>query len=95
LYLDDLPSATKYAGRDHYDESIPLGYVPLDEEADVNESISEEGDEEFKPVHIFNHLDIVVTVHETAHSKKLGTYQDGGRSTTVNFFDHSFDVYVP
>ena len=28
MYLDDLPSATKYAGRDHYDESIPLGYVP-------------------------------------------------------------------
>ena len=28
MYLDDLPSATKYKGEDHYDENIPLGYIP-------------------------------------------------------------------
>ena len=93
MYLDDLPSATKYAGQDHYDESIPLGYVP-----DPHHSIapiSQSGDEELQSVHIFNHLDIVVTVHETAHSKKLGTYENGGSETTVNFAGHSFNVTVP
>ena len=28
MYVDDLPSATKYEGQDHYDENIPLGYFP-------------------------------------------------------------------
>ena len=28
LYLDDLPSATKYDGQDHYDENVPIGYDP-------------------------------------------------------------------
>ena len=27
LFLDDLPSATKYDNQDHYDENIPLGYL--------------------------------------------------------------------
>lgn len=27
LFLDDLPSATKYDDKDHYDENIPLGYI--------------------------------------------------------------------
>lgn len=34
-------------------------------------------------------------MHETAHSSKLGTYQHGGSTTTVNFAGHSFDVTVP
>ena len=27
LFLDDLPSATKYDSQDHYDENIPIGYL--------------------------------------------------------------------
>lgn len=69
LYLDDLPSATKYAGQDHYDENIPLGYVPEFEEG--------EDETELHPVNIFNHLDIIVTVHETSHSEKFASYKDG------------------
>ena len=44
---------------------------------------------------IFNHLDIVVTVHETEFSKRTGTYQDGGSYTTVNFAGQNFNVTVP
>ena len=27
MYLDDLPSATMYGNRDHYDENIPIGFM--------------------------------------------------------------------
>ena len=94
LFLDDLPSATKYDGRDHYDEQIPLGYVPKPKESD-QPPVSEGGDQEYQAVHVFNHLDIMVTVHETAAAKKLGTYESGGSSTTVTFAGHTFEVAVP
>ena len=34
--------------------------------------------EELEVANIFNHLDIVVTVHETELSKHTGTYEEGG-----------------
>ena len=68
MYLDDLPSATRYAGQDHFDETIPVGYVP-----EVNEHR-----EDVDQVNIFNHLDITVIVHETELSNHMGTLQEGG-----------------
>ena len=63
LFLDDLPSATKYQGHKHYDELIPLGYFTKDSDREAPKDA--EGREEMKPTNIFNHLDITVIVHET------------------------------
>lgn len=52
LYLDDLPSATKYDHKDHYDENIPIGY-------------RSKTSDDLDSFNVFNHLDITAIVHET------------------------------
>jgi len=44
---------------------------------------------------VFNHLDIVVTVHETELSKHTGTYEDGGSTALINIADQEFNVTIP
>ena len=92
MFLDELPSATKYDGKDHYDENIPLGYMADHQHEDA--PLSQDGQEEMQIPMIFNHLDIVVTVHETELSKRAGTYEQGSK-TTISFAGRSFNATVP
>lgn len=48
-----------------------------------------------RPIHIFNHLDITVIVHETEASQRLGSFKGGGSTTTVSFAGQTFEVSVP
>ena len=93
MFLDDLPSATKYDDVDHFDENIPLGYMAEHQHEDA--PLSQDGKQEMQIPIIFNHLDIIVTVHETELSRHTGTYEKGGSKMTVNIAGRSFDVKVP
>lgn len=68
LFLDDLPSATVQDGRTHYEWLIPLGYVIEENKKEPNSSRRP-----YKPVAIYNHLDIKVKVHPTLKSDYFGS----------------------
>ena len=82
MFLDDLPSATRYDGKDHFGENIPIGFVP-DDESTLEDAEEDSDREEYHPVNIFNHLDLTVIVHETELANHTGTYSHGGEKTQV------------
>ena len=69
LFVDDLPSATIHENHTHYEQTIPLGYVP--DASAINQSKISLKDAPYKPVAIFNHLEIKIKVHPTAKSSVL------------------------
>ena len=71
LFVDDLPSATVLEGQTHYEWTVPLGYIPEASELDTDSEWSQQ--KLFKPVAIYNHLEIKVKVHPTIKSNLLGS----------------------
>jgi hypothetical protein len=87
MFLDDLPSATVMGDSTYYDTHVPLGYVRFrerptrkqTEEGDENEDEKQKPSPwyKFNPsnlmphVYIYNHLDIEVTIHETAATQVI------------------------
>lgn len=100
MYLDDLPSATVFEHKPYYDAHIPLGYfntmwLKVRQAMRNVPGLSEVSSPDEKPaVYIYNHLDIVVTVHETALSEN-GPSTLTSEKVTLEFGDLKFKVDLP
>jgi hypothetical protein len=70
LFVDDLPSATVSDGQTHYEWNVPLGFIP---DKDPIEDESERKQRPYKPVAIYNHLEIKIKVHPTLKSNLVGS----------------------
>jgi len=70
LFVDDLPSATVSEGKTHYEWTVPLGFVPDSEPFQDGPKRSERP---YKPVAVYNHLDIKIKVHPTLKSNLVGS----------------------
>lgn len=90
LFVDDLPSATVSKGKTHYEWTVPLGFVP--EEAPP-QAQAQRNERPYKPVAVYNHLDIKIKVHPTFKSNVVGSATP--KKIDVGFMGNSISIDLP